>query len=193
MKVILRSLIFASAIFPSVCYGYGTSSSSSPSFPTTTVPSTPPATPIQPVKTPSAPPGPNKNLKQGPRHSETFYRQAEEAPPTSTSLDTKEILSLIEAQLIAAQANEISKAYFQYTANMFRDATTLEEFQYFINSFPVFGMNKNALFGNIEFKKGVATIVGTLTATSGESRKVEYNFVKEGNQWKIAGIKLLRP
>jgi hypothetical protein len=39
----------------------------------------------------------------------------------------------------------------------------------------------------------MASIQGSLTATTGETLKVVYDFVKEGPQWKIISIQLINP
>jgi hypothetical protein len=147
----------------------------------------------KPLKAEKIPISNSKNFDSGYRNSENYYRQPEDIPPSPSAYDSQEILALIEDQIMAIQMTDASKAYYAFTADKFRDVTSLEEFKYFIDSFPVFSKNKNALFGNFEFKDGIASIQGTLTATTGETLKVEYDFVKEGPQWKIIGIRLLKP
>src|SRR5262249_34694085 len=106
----------------------------------------------------------------------------------------QEILTLIQNQINALHARDFNKAYYNFTSPQFRQTTSFEEFKYFIESFPHLNKNKNALFGNLESKPdGVTSIQGTVTSQEGETLKVEYDFIKEGNEWKILGIKLFRP
>jgi Domain of unknown function (DUF4864) len=205
MKLIFRSkihfMICLGSLTPAICSGISAPGApaaptvSAPTPPSTTTPSTSttPSAPSvkQPPPKPVAPPV--NNLTPEFRKSESYYRQSEEAPPSHSAYDSQEILALIEDQLTAIHANNILKAYTNFTANKFQESTSLDEFKYFVESFPVFSNNKNALFGNIDYKKEVAAIQGTLTATTGETLRVEYDFVKEGPQWKIIGIKLLKP
>lgn len=198
MKFAFRLKIYFTLIFgaflPTACLGISAPSAppiKAPSTTTSTTTTTPAPSVNQTPPKPVAPPV--NNLTPEFRKSDSYYRQPEESPPVHSTYDSQEILSLIENQLAAIHANDLFKAYANFTAAKFQETTTFDEFKYFVESFPVFSNNKNALFGNVDYKKGVASIQGTLTSTTGESLRVEFNFVKEGPQWKIIGVKLLKP
>lgn len=114
-------------------------------------------------------------------------------PLQITPKDSEEILKLIENQMASIQAGDFVQAYNNYTSGQFREVTGLQDFSNFVKYYTVFSRNKNAFFGNLEFKnRSIATLQGTLTSTDGMNMKVEYDFIKEGTQWKIIGIELLR-
>ena len=136
---------------------------------------------LTPTKVPSAYyekplPAPEKNYPQKP-----------------TANDTQAVLTLIENQMNAIQSNNIAAAYDTYTTIAFRNNTSLEEFKYFISSYPVFIKNRNSYFGGIKFQEDNAIINGTLTATDGTTAIVEYYLNKENGLWKILGIEVKRP
>lgn len=103
----------------------------------------------------------------------------------------QEILSTIENLLTALQENQISQAYNTYMSEKFKQNTTMAEFKYFVEGYPGFSKNKNAFFGNIEKKpQNVSSVQGTLIATTAETLRVEFDFIKESGFWKIIGIKV---
>jgi hypothetical protein len=114
-------------------------------------------------------------------------------PCQPTPEEAQEILSLIENQLNALIHGDIQQAYFAYTSEPFRHKTSFEDFQFFVESYSVFTRNKNAFFGNIEFKlNNIVSLQGTLSSTEGEVLRIEYNLFREGSLWKIIGIQLFR-
>lgn len=106
---------------------------------------------------------------------------------------SKEVLTTIENQLTAIENKDYKTAYENYTTYQFQSKTSLEEFSFFVTSYPPFIANKNALFGNIESKNGVTSIQGTLTGTDGKTVQLEYFLAKEGSLWKVMGIKIIKP
>lgn len=185
--------------------GQSLSPSIYPTTPTQTLPgqsaqpaqTTPPKTPAPPKKAEAPKPKPKpKEENKAHKPPETFYYNSEayKIHPQPTTDDSSEVLSLIENQVTSIQSHNLPKAYFDYTSPEFQKATSLEEFKYFIDSFPVLSKNKNAIFGNLIFKRpGIGSIQGTMTSTTGESLKIEYDLIKEGHQWKILGIQIFRP
>jgi len=117
-------------------------------------------------------------------------------PPPRTPpspMDSAQILSLIESQINAIQKNDLISAYNDFTTGQFRNATTLDEFKYFITSYPVFTNTKNAYFGNADVKGDYATIQGTISSVQGDNSFVTYYLAREGGNWKILGIDLPKP
>jgi Domain of unknown function (DUF4864) len=108
--------------------------------------------------------------------------------------DVQDILELLEGQINALQQSDINKAYTAYASMQFKDKTALNEFQYFIESYPSFSKNRNAFFAGMQFKKNYqAVIQGVLSAITNETLKVEYDLIKENGQWRILNIQILRP
>lgn len=199
------ALMAAGILIPNLTMAQSSSQSLPGSMPTYVTPPTSLPTP----KTTSAPaPAPKINLQPPPpKPIAAPHKAKKETPkpvenvPTSNPEphrpsynDSQDILILIENQINAIQHHEINRAYNLYTAQQFKQVTNFEEFKYFVESFPVFSKNKNAIFGNLDIRpNGIATIQGVLTSTDGETLNVEYKFVREGYQWRIIGIQLLRP
>lgn len=113
--------------------------------------------------------------------------------PFITRGDAKEIFSVIENQLNAIQHNDFATAYYNYTAEPFKKTTALDEFTFFMSSYPVFTNNKNSIFSSLKLDDNIAHLEGTLTSVGGEVQKVKYFFIQENGLWKIIGIKLLPP
>ena len=104
--------------------------------------------------------------------------------------DSDEILGLIEGQINAIQSSDLNSAYSDFTGSAFRSETSFDEFKYFITSYPIFTKTKNAYFGGVDIRGNNAMLQGMLSATDGETSKVDYYLVKEGNIWKILGMRL---
>ncbi len=104
--------------------------------------------------------------------------------------DAQNILEVIENQLNAIQKHDYKSAYENYTSEPLRGRISFDQFVDYVNSYSVINHNKNALFGNPEFTQHQAIMRGTLTATDGTVYKAEYHLIKEGNQWKVHGLKL---
>lgn len=200
------ALMAAGILIPNLTMAQSATQSLPGSAPTyVTPPTTPPGTP----KTSAPAPAPKINLQPPPPkpvaaphiHKKEAHYPVENVPvsnypePQRPSYnDSQDILILIENQINAIQHHEINRAYNLYTSQQFKQVTNFEEFKYFVESFPVFSKNKNAIFGNLDIRpNGIATIQGVLTSTDGETLNVEYKFVREGYQWRIIGIQLLRP
>lgn len=111
--------------------------------------------------------------------------------PYITRGDAKEIFSMIENQMNAIQHNDFATAYYNYTSEPFKKTTSLEEFSYFMSSYPVFTNNKNSIFGSLKLDNNIAHMEGTLTSAGGEVHQVEYFFIQEDGLWKIIGIQIL--
>lgn len=105
--------------------------------------------------------------------------------------EAQAILEVIENQLNAVQSKDYKKAYYDYSSEALRNRTPMETFVYYVNHYAVLGHNKNAMFGNPEFKGNTAILRGTLTSTDGSSYKAEYHLIREGNDWKVNGLQLI--
>lgn len=223
-RLCIGTLSATSVLFPTFCQAQATGAGPSGTLPgntpsfvtpgspssTTTAPQSPARAPGNPAlstkgnassttKSPLLPAAPvarppSTTPKPKPESDEHFENYYSELPARPTAFDSQEILNLIENQINAIQHHDINRAYNLFTSNQFRQTTSFEDFKYFVDSFPVFSKNKNALFGNLDLhRNGIASIQGTLTSIDGQTLRVEYKFVKEGSQWKIVGIELFRP
>ncbi len=157
------------------------------SRPKKTTPAPAPSTPAPSAPAPSAP------ASSAPASSAPGVTSPTlEACDRLTRQDAQEILSVIENQLNAVQHEEYARAYNAYTAEQFREKTSLDNFIFFITSYPVFLKNKNAMFAGLEFKNNIASLEGILTSTDNRELKVDYFLTKAEGSWKIIGIKITK-
>lgn len=197
MQTLKNTLLFS--LSSSLCLGsslFGVTSTATPmSTPTTTLP---PASSSQsaPVKNaPSYTIPIQTSTRAG--HPVPHLPQVQEPPPIienpqrPTHDEAQEIMEVIENQLNAVQSKDYHTAYYEYASEPLRQRTTFEGFVQYVKHYGVLNHNKNALFGNPEYRKNVAVLKGTLTGTDGSSYKAEYHLIKEGNQWKVNGLQLI--
>lgn len=108
-------------------------------------------------------------------------------------LFTESLVDVIDNQLDALRRGDISKAYHTYTSKEFQESTSLEQFQDFIQAYPIFLNNQSAHFTQRSIKDNVGILKGNLTASDHKKVPVEYKLVKEEGKWKILSIRLLQP
>lgn len=97
------------------------------------------------------------------------------------------ITATVYHQLKAVRAGNIIQAY-SFTSQDFRSATSLKEFEAFVNHYPSLKNNKSITIVRKEIKNDTGIIRGTLHSTDGSSISIEYLLIKEDGEWKILGI-----
>ncbi len=119
----------------------------------------------------------------------------ETAQPASPENDANDYdkSSLVEA--INKQLNEIRNknlfaAYEDYTSGEFKEATSFDNFAIFVSKNPLFSSNQSADFSRLTFDNNVATILMQFKTKTGAAGAVEYDLIKEGDKWKVLGIKI---
>ena len=105
---------------------------------------------------------------------------------------TAGIADSARAQLKAINKGDYVTAY-ALTSKAFQQSTSLEDFKTFIPSYPVLGTNKGFSINSRETNGDQGKIIGMLEAMDGRKMNVEYQFMKEGNDWKILSINLTSP
>lgn len=109
----------------------------------------------------------------------------------TTEFDKSELLKPIEEQLSAIRSGDYTKAYTTYTSTAFKQATTQEQFDQFLNNYAAFKENVSSSFDNLTFEGNVGIYTGILKAKGGATIPVEFDLVKEEGNWKILSIKVL--
>lgn len=112
---------------------------------------------------------------------------------SDSTINPNPLLTIIEEQLTALRAGNISKAYTEYTSSEFKKITTIDQFKRFVGNFSVLSQNKSFQFNSVNFEKSIATFEGTLISKEGDSLQAEYDLVQEQGKWKILGIQLFKP
>lgn len=100
-----------------------------------------------------------------------------------------EITAPISSQLKAIRNGDIVNAY-SFTSQDFRSATSLKDFELFVNHYVSLKKNKNIKFTTEDIQNDTGVVNGILYSREGVSTAVEYLLVKEEGQWKILGIKV---
>ncbi len=106
-------------------------------------------------------------------------------------LFTESIVEVIDEQLVALKANDVTKAYYAYTSKDFQKATSLDKFKQFVKAYPEFSKVQSTHFSERSIKDSISTIKGTLTSADNVRIPVEYQLIKENGKWKILNIQLV--
>jgi hypothetical protein len=117
--------------------------------------------------------------------------QKEETQQEKSDLESSTLESIAKDQLYAITSNDYQKAYDQYTSPEFREATNFETFTRFLNAYPIFAKHDSIKFGKLTVENNVATIKGTLQGADNRLYAVDYDFIKNNDQWKILRIQLV--
>ncbi len=99
--------------------------------------------------------------------------------------NSKNLMSVIDAQLNAIRQGQVSSAYYDYTSKKFREKINFAQFTKFVNSNPIFGMNRSTSLEEIKFDKNIANMTVSLSSTTGLSRRINYSMELENGKWKI--------
>lgn len=102
--------------------------------------------------------------------------------------ENENIRATIKEQLEAISSEDISKAYYAFTAHEFQDASTKEVFAQFIQSHPSLAKNDRFEITQIKVSDGVGTALVRVFSNNTEET-FEYRLTYEGNRWKILSIK----
>ena len=93
-----------------------------------------------------------------------------------------------EIQLI--RDGNIEEAY-NGTHATFKNATTLAQFQQFVNSYPVLLANKSVSFSDRKVVNENADIFGEIEARDGTKMAIHVILINDNGTWKIKGLELL--
>lgn len=113
--------------------------------------------------------------------------QAEE----NTDFDSSFLTKTISDQLQQIKQKDLYSAYEDYTSEKFRESTPFEDFARFVEQNAVFSKNSSIEFGELTFNNNIATIFVDLKSGDDLHEQVEYDLVKEGDEWKVLSIKII--
>lgn len=119
---------------------------------------------------------------------------AELRPPALTSfkeIDSQNPENPIQAQLFWLKNGDVNGSYLELTAPEFQRATTMQEYENFINSYPLLRQNPALSVTQQDVKGEVATLKVTLSAPSGETLSLHYDLVQKEGHWKILNIEVI--
>ena len=107
--------------------------------------------------------------------------------------DKDKVTEVIKSQLDAIKSNDISKAYYAYSSDNFKEVSNENDFKKFIENHSVIGKNKSFDIQNISFDRNIATAVANLTSDDNTSKSVEYRMIYSDGDWKILSIQMYHP
>jgi len=93
--------------------------------------------------------------------------------------------AVIQAQLKDFSDNAIEQAYEKYSSKEFKQSTPLDVYADFIEKYPALQKHKSVVFDKLVFNNNTPTFSGTIIGKDDKEYKVEYDFVKEDETWKI--------
>lgn len=111
-------------------------------------------------------------------------------PLPPENLNPSSIEYPIQLQLYLITTGEVNRSYFDLTSKSFQKLTNLQEYNDFINSYPVFVSNSNYSIQTRESGAESGSFIVTLSSKQGEQATAIYDLVKENNQWKILNIQI---
>lgn len=99
----------------------------------------------------------------------------------------------VSEQLKAVKENRLTEAYYGYTSKAFREATSLEKFKEFVNAYPAFAKNESVRFVDRNSEHDRGALKAMIMTAQGVEIPVDYQLVKENDEWRIEYIKLADP
>lgn len=109
---------------------------------------------------------------------------------TAGILFTERLVDVIDKQLEALAKEDISKAYYDYSSKNFQAAFTLDQFRQFVDENPILTHHQSAHFTERSIKDNVSSLKGKITSPDHRETPIEYQLIKEGDQWKILSMLL---
>lgn len=112
--------------------------------------------------------------------------QEEQGPDFDASIFLEPVKNHIEK----LKENNIEKAYHEYTAGAFQEATSLKEFTEFVKDFPIFSESVKVDYKNLTFNNNVGTYEVLMTGANGTIYDLKYDLIAENGVWKILQIQI---
>jgi len=95
----------------------------------------------------------------------------------------------IKEHLSFLKENKIKTAY-DATSKEFKEETSLETFNTFVEQHPSLKKNEGFSFDEKIKKENIIILKGSLTSKDNHTTKIQYKIIKENNKWKIHGIEI---
>jgi len=107
-------------------------------------------------------------------------------------VNVKELEGAVLNQLNAIRSSDLQTAYYEETAKDFKEATSWEQFQSFLKTYPIFQEYSDIEFKSHEQQGDRAVVVALISSKEG-SVPVEYKLAREDGKWKIWSLHLMMP
>ncbi|MFO0704982.1 MAG: DUF4864 domain-containing protein [Candidatus Andersenbacteria bacterium] len=90
-------------------------------------------------------------------------------------------------------SSKVTEAY-DMTASGFKEGTSAEQFNTFLQAYPIMTSVKEVKFSGVERTSGngqtISTLTGTLTGTDGKTSPIKIMLIAEDGDWKIYNVDL---
>lgn len=105
-----------------------------------------------------------------------------------TPFDSKPLEAVINGQMEAIRADDIQRAYDDFSSKDFKKTASYKEFEAFVKEQTGFHDNAAVEVGDLTFDNNIATLIVRLKNTGGKEITVEYDLALEDNAWKIVHL-----
>lgn len=102
----------------------------------------------------------------------------------------EDLSGTINQQLKAIHAGNLKEAYDRYTAKAFREATSFEDFEKFIQANPILKEQINADMLKLTFNNNVGIYSVKLKTSKKVEQEADFSMINEGDGWKVLQIQL---
>ena len=99
-------------------------------------------------------------------------------------------LTPVKGHIEALKSHDLNKAYQNYTAAVFKEATPIKEFSEFIKDFSVFFENSKVDYKKLTFNNNIGTYEVLMTDKNGTVYDLKYELIAENGAWKILQIQI---
>lgn len=108
----------------------------------------------------------------------------------SADFDVHGLLDPIQSQLKAIQNGHLKSAYEDFTAEAFKKATSFQDFESFLEKYPIFKNHQSVDFYKLSFDNNIGIYNALFKGSNNEQRQVEYSLIEESDTWKILQIQI---
>lgn len=105
--------------------------------------------------------------------------------------DSSLFLEPVKKHMEAIKEKNLEKAYHDYTAAAFQEATSFKDFDAFVKEFPVFSENANVDYKKLTFNNNIGTYEILMTDKNGSIYDLKYDIIAEYGVWKILQIQIV--
>lgn len=99
---------------------------------------------------------------------------------------------LAREELEAIRAEDSTYAY-TLTSKGFQEHVSLSDFQAYINQHPILKDYTDLSFTDRKTENGVNYLHGKVVGADGSQQQIDFELVKEGNDWKVQNMQLSTP
>ncbi|MEI8365928.1 MAG: DUF4864 domain-containing protein [Parachlamydiaceae bacterium] len=114
-------------------------------------------------------------------------------PAEIVHADKGALLQIINNFLDTLRKGDTVTAYNHYTSQQFQKNISLDNFKTLVAREPTLAQNKLFQHRSFYIEDEIVSFEGDLISTTGVAVPVEFDFLMEGNEWKIMGLQLYQP